>query len=236
MMCGERTESRESVGASAGPLLACGLAFGLALLLALLLTMGCDRPITHADQKADQGASKTEATASSNPVDPQPAPPAVKQANVIRSGKAIPASKQSSHKGAPEKEITAKGSIRKGVIETTFDDIKFEMEKTEPFVKSMLTPQVEQLFDQSIRIRGYIYPTLRKRGLKQFVLVRDNLECCFGPGAALFDCILVRMVAGKTAEYTIRPVAVEGTFRFEEFLGPDGKHLAIYCLDGEKVD
>lgn len=120
--------------------------------------------------------------------------------------------------------------------EKTFDDIKFEMEKTEPFLRSMLTPQVEDLFGKKIRIRGYIYPTLKKRGLKQFVLVRDNLECCFGPGAALFDCILVHMNPGKTAEYSIRPVAVEGKFIFEEFKDFDGVTRAIYRLDGDAVE
>jgi hypothetical protein len=43
------------------------------------------------------------------------------------------------------------------------------------------------------------------------------------------------MVAGKTADFSIRPVAVTGTFRVEELRGPDGKHLAIYALDGENV-
>ena len=69
----------------------------------------------------------------------------------------------------------------------------------------------------------------------QFVLVRDNQECCFGPGAALFDCILVEMQEGDTAEYTIRPVAVTGTFNIQEFVGPDGHHLAIYHIAGESV-
>ena len=122
------------------------------------------------------------------------------------------------------------------VRETTFDDVKFEMEKTDTFQRSMLTPKIEQLFGREIRIRGYIFPTLKKRGLKQFVLVRDNLECCFGTGAALYDCILVHMQPGKTAEYTIRPVAVEGTFRFEKFTDYDGKVRAIYHLDGEAVN
>ncbi len=120
--------------------------------------------------------------------------------------------------------------------ETTFDDIKFEMEKTEKFQRSMITPSIEHLFDRRIRIRGYMFPTLKKRGLTQFVLVRDNLECCFGPGAALFDCILVHMQPGKSAEYSIRPVAVEGTFRFEEFVDYDGTVRAIYHLDGEAVN
>jgi hypothetical protein len=120
--------------------------------------------------------------------------------------------------------------------ETTFDDIKFEMEKTEKFERSMITPQIEELFGRRIRIRGYMFPTLKKRGLTQFVLVRDNMECCFGPGAALFDCILVHMQPGKTAEFSIRPVAVEGRFRFEEFVDYDGTIRAIYHLDGEAVN
>ena len=122
------------------------------------------------------------------------------------------------------------------IIESTFDDIKFEMEKTDKFERTMLTPKVEDLVGRRIRIRGYIYPTMKKRGLKQFVLVRDNLECCFGPGAALFDCIVVDMNEGKTAEFTIRPVAVEGTFRFEEMIGYDNQLLGIYRLDGEAVE
>ncbi len=122
-----------------------------------------------------------------------------------------------------------------GFQETTFDDIKFEQDPAQPYTKDLLTPEVEQLFDQNIRIRGYIYPTLKQKGIKQFVLVRDNLECCFGPGAALYDCILVTMVDGETAEYSIRPVAVEGNFRYEEMLGPDGMHLAIYQMDAVSV-
>ena len=55
------------------------------------------------------------------------------------------------------------------------------------------------------------------------------------PGAALYDCIYVEMQPGQTAEYSIRPVAVEGTFGIKEIVGPDGRHLAIYHLEGESV-
>ncbi len=117
----------------------------------------------------------------------------------------------------------------------TFDDIRFEIEPGEPFERDMLPDSIEALAGQRIRIRGFILPTPQKRGIKQFVLVRDNQECCFGPGAALYDCILVEMEPGKTAEFSIRPVAVEGTFDIREFRGPDGNHLAIYHLTGETV-
>ena len=117
----------------------------------------------------------------------------------------------------------------------TFDDLRFEMKVGEPFRREMLTDAINALDGQPIRIRGFILPTAQKRGIKQFVLVRDNQECCFGPGAALFDCILVEMQPGATAEFTIRPVAVAGKFSINEIIGPDGKHLAIYRIAGESV-
>ena len=121
------------------------------------------------------------------------------------------------------------------LVDKTFDDIKFEMEKEDPFERSMLTPEIESLTGRRIRIRGYILPTVRSSGIRQFILVRDNMECCFGPGAALFDCIVVKMQEGQTANFSIRPVAVEGRFGIQELIGPDGRHLAIFELAGESV-
>jgi hypothetical protein len=117
----------------------------------------------------------------------------------------------------------------------TFDDIRFDIKPGDPFKRDMLPDTIEAMTGQRLRIRGFILPTPQRRGIKQFVLVRDNQECCFGPGAALYDCILVEMQPGKTAEYSIRPVAVEGVFDINEIKGPDGKHLAIYHLDAESV-
>lgn len=117
----------------------------------------------------------------------------------------------------------------------TFDDIKFDIKKDAPFKRDMLTDKIESLSGSPIKIRGYILPSFQQKGIKQFVLVRDNMECCFGPGAALYDCILVEMAPGKSASFTVRPVAVEGRFEISEFIGPDGKHLAIYRMVGEEV-
>ena len=114
----------------------------------------------------------------------------------------------------------------------TFDDIRFEMTPGSKFHRSMLTKEIEALAGQRIRIRGYILPTPQQHGIKQFVLVRDNQECCFGPGAALYDCILVEMKPGNTANFTIRPIAVEGTFDVRQFT-VDDKDLAIYHMDAE---
>jgi hypothetical protein len=147
-----------------------------------------------------------------------------------------PAAQGFNSRAATTKAIPAAAQVAgSGVIESSIDDIRFPMDKAQTFERSMLTPKTKSLFDKKIRIRGYMYPTLRRRGLSQFVLVRDNMECCFGPGAALYDCILVSMKPGQTAEYTIRPIAVEGVFRIEEVMGPEGRPLAIYQMAGEAV-
>jgi hypothetical protein len=133
--------------------------------------------------------------------------------------------------GAKTKVLAAAGDRP---YDKTFDDLRFGMTVGEPFKRSMLTKPIEAMAGQKIRIRGYILPTPQRAGITQFVLVRDNQECCFGPGAALYDCILVDMKKGKTAEYSIRPVAAEGVFDVREFV-IGGKHLAIYHMDAEAV-
>lgn len=162
---------------------------------------------------------------------------------------AAPTSERSAATGSTATPSTAAqpGKLRPGAktvvlaragdrpYDKTFDDLRFDIQPGDPFRREMLPDAIEAFAGQRIRIRGFILPTPQKRGIKTFVLVRDNQECCFGPGAALYDCILVEMLPGKTAEFSIRPVAVEGTFGINEILGPDGKHLAIYHIDGESV-
>jgi hypothetical protein len=117
----------------------------------------------------------------------------------------------------------------------SFDDLKFDINKGDPFRRSMLTEKIEALEGKPIRIRGFILPSYQQAGLTQFVLVRDNFTCCFGPGAALYDCVIVEMKPGKSTDYSLYPVAVEGTFSIREIADGDGKTVAIYHLDGETV-
>jgi hypothetical protein len=127
----------------------------------------------------------------------------------------------------------ASKSEQKPARDITFDTIKFEMQKDEPFKRSMITPAIEKLDNSKIRIRGYILPSVEQT-LTRFVLVRDNMQCCFGPGAALFDCILVEMDPGVSTEFTSQPVAVEGVFSIKEYLNGD-KCVAIYHLQARRV-
>lgn len=128
-----------------------------------------------------------------------------------------------------------KSALATRIADISFDDIKFDMEKGAAFERSMLTPKIEALDGRKIRIRGFIQPTFVTSGLKQFIFVRDNLSCCFGPGAALYDAIVVEMIDDKSADYTTSPVTVEGVFSVRELRDPDDNIMAVYHLDGESV-
>jgi hypothetical protein len=119
--------------------------------------------------------------------------------------------------------------------EITFDDLKFDIEKGGKFERKMLTTDIESLKKRTVRIRGYMFPTFQQEGIQEFVLVRDNQECCFGPGAAIFDCIRVKMDKGKSAKFSVRPITVKGKFEIEEFRMPDGFLAAIYKITAIEV-
>ncbi|MGC3966182.1 MAG: hypothetical protein QM775_02055 [Pirellulales bacterium] len=128
-------------------------------------------------------------------------------------------------------------SAEAGVLPITFDNLMFPMERDDPFSPTLLTDAVRSLFDKRIKVRGFIHPSCPyETGVKSFILVRDDQGCCFGPGALLYDCIMVDMVPGRTTNYSVRPVAVQGVLKFREFKDSKGKHEAIFHLDAEAVE
>lgn len=155
--------------------------------------------------------------------------------NLVRQDGQKPAAKAPSR--VPEKP-KRKVKVEPGkTTDINFDDLKFEMDKTkEDFKRSMIKDDIEQFFGTPVRIRGYMLPSYQQEGITNFVLVRDNQECCFGGNAALYDCIIVDMKEDAAASYTTRPITVEGVIDFEELLDPEtDKHLAVYHLVAESA-
>ena len=123
--------------------------------------------------------------------------------------------------------------------EISFDDLTFDMEIDGDYDVSLLTDEIRALDGKVVKIRGYILPStlFRETNIDEFVLVRDNQECCFGPGAALFDCVVVNLIDGVKTDFTTRPVTVTGTFRLKEYKYPDDSgHFAIFNLRGTAVN
>lgn len=165
--------------------------------------------------------------AASSPPAGQPSGPAA--SGLSGSGGSASAKSGTAQAAGPTATATPAGGVR----DITFDDVKFELQPGEPFQRSMLGPKIEQLSGSKIRVRGYIHPqsVFTLTDISAFVLVRDNQQCCFGPGAMLYDSMMVYMQGGRTTNFTDRPITVEGVFQIEELVGPDGKHYSIYRVD-----
>lgn len=137
----------------------------------------------------------------------------------------------------PRSRVLAAPEANAGVRGITFDDLMFPMDRNDQFKPELLSDSVRGLLNQKVKIRGFIHPSaLFEKGNSQFILVRDDQGCCFGPGALLYDCVRVQMVSGRTADWSTRPIAVEGVLRFVERKDLDGRHESIYQLDGEAVE
>lgn len=202
---------------------------GIAALGAIALLAGCaQQPTAEKEKPAAQTDPRTTDPLGSSQT-PVNATPADASPRLLANATSPPPVFQTAY---VEDSAESSGAAKSA----TFDDIKFEMKKGAKFRRRMLTDKIKGLFSKNIKIRGYILPSFRQSGITTFVLVRDNMECCFGPGAALFDCIVVQMVEGKSTEFSVRPVTVEGKFSFDKIEDPiSGELRAIYHLDGVNV-
>jgi hypothetical protein len=136
---------------------------------------------------------------------------------------------------AAERESPNATSDKAHAKSITFDNLKLEMAKEDPYDAKLLTGEVKKLDGQAVRLKGFILPGFQNSGIKQFVLMRDNMECCFGPGAAIYDSVIVDLKDGPGIEFTPHVITVEGTFVLREQKGPDEKPLSIYHLDAKRV-
>ncbi|RIK78766.1 MAG: hypothetical protein DCC68_14495 [Planctomycetota bacterium] len=187
---------------------------------------------------AEEGSPKSEqpGSAAAPAVEPSTSVAAT-ESNAVTPPK--PAAAASDGHLAPQQVATGGDGRAKNV---TFDNIKFPMDdpKSRMFKREMLTESIEELSGTRIRIRGFILPGALEE-FSNFVLVRDNQECCFGPGAAIYDSIMVDLKqdsasGASTVKFTTRPITVEGVFEVKELIGPDKKHWSIYRLTATKVE
>jgi hypothetical protein len=192
-------------------------------------------PPSDAGTANDKPAGEAAAKAESGATDPALKPDVTANATLSAPDQRAAAAAKSRHLGP--QLVTTGGDGRARNV--SFDDIKFPMEdpKSRMFKREMLSESIEQLGGKRIRIRGFILPGALDE-FTHFVLVRDNMECCFGPGAAIYDSIMVDMdeSSGKTVKFTTRPVTVEGEFVVKELIGPDDKHWSIYHITATKVE
>jgi len=95
----------------------------------------------------------------------------------------------------------------------------------------MIHPDVLKLQDKKLLVKGYILQTNRQYALNEFILCRDNSQCCFGGDPPTTDMIQVRMDE-ITADYIPGLVSVHGKLGFNpNYSG--GPNEPLYVMEVE---
>ena len=123
-----------------------------------------------------------------------------------------------------------------GAIRITYDDLNLltvlNMEPVTDDAVSWMPAWMTSLNGQMVRVRGFMYPPFQAEGLEGFVLLKDNQNCCYGPGAKIYDHILVKMKAGTTARYVPLQESLEVVGRFKIDLESAGDSVfQLYVIE-----
>ena len=133
-------------------------------------------------------------------------------------------------------------STERGSLRVDFDDLDLlKVLNAEPVpvdVAESLPAWLQGLHGQTVRLRGWMYPTLLDSGLEQFLFVRDNKICCFGREAKVYDKVGVRLKPGTTTHYIQgRPFDVTGRFTIRPYVDRSGTlQLLYHIVDAEVVE
>jgi hypothetical protein len=100
-------------------------------------------------------------------------------------------------------------------------------------VPGEIVPPAALDFDgQKVFIKGYALQGTQQSGIKEFVLVRDRGDCCFGGNPKLTDQIYINLAEPYRLSWSTRVQRLAGVFRVEPVL-ENGHLLYVYHLDAE---
>jgi len=84
---------------------------------------------------------------------------------------------------------------------------------------------------RDVLLKGYMYPGSRPHGIVQFLLVRDQGDCCFGGNPRITDRVNVQLADPRGIDFTPRLVKIAGRFRVRPTGAPDAGGVVLYHLE-----
>jgi hypothetical protein len=69
-----------------------------------------------------------------------------------------------------------------------------------------------EMSGRNVLLKGYMYPGKQQQGITQFLLVRDQGDCCFGGNPKITDRVLVTLSDAKGIGFSSRMRKIAGRF------------------------
>jgi len=112
---------------------------------------------------------------------------------------------------------------------------KLNIHLLRPIIKAKIPQAVKELDGHKVAISGFMLPLDDENGgTRKFILMRNQITCCFGGANRLNEYVVVTMNGPKPVPYDASPVTVRGTLT----VGPefeDGALNGIYQMAGDEV-
>jgi hypothetical protein len=86
-----------------------------------------------------------------------------------------------------------------------------------------------------VLIKGYMYPGKQTQGIRQFLLVRDQGDCCFGGNPKITDRVLVQLAVPAGIDFTPRMVKIAGRFQVRPAGAPEIGGGVLYHLEDARL-
>jgi hypothetical protein len=88
---------------------------------------------------------------------------------------------------------------------------------------------------RDVLLKGYMYPGKQTRDVRQFLLVRDQGDCCFGGNPKITDRVLVQLAAPAGIDFTPRLVKIAGRFQVRPAGAPEIGGGVLYHLEDARL-
>ena len=92
-------------------------------------------------------------------------------------------------------------------------------------------PAAYEADGKDVLLKGYMYPGSEQEGIVQFLLVRDQGDCCFGGNPKITDRVLVTLGDTHGIDFTPRLVKIAGQFTIRPAGSPEIDGGVLYHLE-----
>jgi hypothetical protein len=125
-----------------------------------------------------------------------------------------------------------------GYARTSFGD--FRPDEVEQRGNLLVPRHVQALDGKKVFIKGYMRPgsSPTRTNVRQFLLVRDNNQCCFGDISTVkyFDQVLVSTIGSLSTDYSTGLYRVGGTLRIHPENILKGVGYPVYTLEADHLE
>ena len=97
--------------------------------------------------------------------------------------------------------------------------------------KGTAPENLQQLNGQMVQLKGYPLQPPRGDQVRNFKIVGDLLQCCFGGEPLINSVVKCEIEEGKSFPYKIAPHRIVGHFYMEEVRDEDGQLTSLFRMD-----